>query len=172
MILKVATEYFNLILDDRMKVEIADGIRFVKDAAASKKKYKAILFDINSKDTTIGMSFPPKQFLEMPVLKAVVSCLTENGLFILNLVSRDESLKQKAMDDLNTVFQSTTSYPIQDEVNEIVMCSIKKEDPKEWKNKLRLAVISLNKQAAARKLSSFKEASKVSMLLEKLSTET
>lgn len=170
--LKVATEYFNLILDDRMKVEIADGIRFIKDAAACEKKYKAILFDIDSKDTTIGMSCPPKQFLELSVLKAVAACLTENGLFILNLVSRDKNLKQKAKDDLNSVFQSLSCYAIQDEVNEIVMCSIEKHDSKEWRNKLKLATTSLNEQAAARKLSSFKEAFNISTLLESLSMES
>ncbi|KAM0732130.1 eEF1A lysine and N-terminal methyltransferase-like protein [Formica fusca] len=170
--LKMATEYFSLILDDRMKVEIADGIRFIKDAAACEKKYKAILFDIDSKDTTVGMSCPPKQFLELSVLKAVATCLTKDGLFILNLVSRDKNLKQKAKDDLNSIFQSLACYAIQDEVNEIVMCSIEKHDSKEWRNKLKLAAMSLNKQAAARKLSSFKEAFNISTLLESLSMES
>jgi spermidine synthase len=170
--LKVATEYFNLVLDNRMKVEIADGIQFIKDAAASGKKYKAILFDVDSKDTTVGMSCPPKQFLEVSMLKAVAACLAENGLFILNLVSRDASLKQKAKDDLNLVFQSIACYAIQDKVNEVVMCTIEKHDPKEWNNKLRLAIVDLNKQAAARKLSSFQEAFDMSALLESLSTES
>jgi len=169
--LKVATEYFNLVLDDRMKVEIADGIQYIKDVAASETKYKAILFDIDSKDTTIGMSCPPKQFLEMSVLKAVASCLTKNGLFLLNLVSRDKSLKQKVKNDLKSVFQSITCHDIQDEINEIVMCSVEKHNPKEWKNRLRLAAIDLNKQATARKLSSFKESFDDSTLLENLSTE-
>ncbi|XP_070166098.1 eEF1A lysine and N-terminal methyltransferase homolog [Polyergus mexicanus] len=170
--LKMATEYFNLILDDRMTVEIADGIRFIKDAAACEKKYKAVLFDIDSKDTTVGMSCPPKQFLDLSVLKAVATCLTKDGLFILNLVSRDKNLKQKAKDDLNSIFQSLACYAIQDEVNEIVMCSIEKHDSNEWRSKLKLAAMSLNKQAAARKLSSFKEAFNISTLLESLSMES
>ncbi|XP_032688965.1 eEF1A lysine and N-terminal methyltransferase homolog [Odontomachus brunneus] len=170
--LKVATEYFNLTLDDRMKVEIADGIQFIKDAATCEKKYKAILFDIDSKDTTIGMSCPPKQFLEMSVLKAVAACLTENGIFILNLVSRDKSLKQKAKDDLKSVFQSIACYAIHDEVNEIVMCFVEKNDSKEWRNILKHAVIGLNEQAAARKLTSFGEASDFSSLLKSLSMES
>ncbi|KYN10088.1 PREDICTED: methyltransferase-like protein 13 [Trachymyrmex cornetzi] len=169
--LKVAIEYFNLVIDDRMKVEIADGIQYIKDVAASETKYKAILFDIDSKDTTIGMSCPPKQFLEMSVLKAVASCLTKNGLFLLNLVSRDKSLKQKTKDDLKSVFQSITCHAIQDEINEIVMCSVEKHNPKEWKNRLRLAAIDLNKQATTRKLSSFKESFDDSTLLENLSAE-
>ncbi|XP_011172802.2 eEF1A lysine and N-terminal methyltransferase homolog [Solenopsis invicta] len=170
--LKVATEYFNLILDDRMRVEIADGIRYIKDAATSKTKYKAILFDVDSKDTTVGISCPPKQFLEMSVLKAVATCLTENGLFILNLVSRDQSLKQKIKDDLKLVFQSITYHAIQDEINEIVMCSLEKHNLKEWKNRLKLAVVDLNERATARKLSSFKESFEVSKLLESLSVES
>lgn len=170
--LKMATEYFNLILDDRMKVEIADGIQFIKDAATCEKKYKAILFDVDSKDTTVGMSCPPKQFLELSLLKTVTTCLTEDGLFILNLVSRDKNLKQRAKDELNSVFQSLACYTIQDEVNEIVMCSVEKHDSKEWKNKFELAVINLNKQAAVRKLVSFKEAFNVSTLLENLSLKS
>lgn len=170
--LKVATEYFNLILDDRMKVEIADGIQYIKDVAGSETKYKAILFDIDSKDTTVGMSCPPKQFLEMSVLKAVASCLTKNGLFILNLVSRDKILKQKTKDDLKSVFQSITCHAIQDEINEIVMCSVEKYNPKEWKNRLRFAAIDLNKQTTTRKLSSFKESFDVSIFLENLSAES
>ncbi|XP_011143427.1 methyltransferase-like protein 13 isoform X2 [Harpegnathos saltator] len=170
--LKVATEYFNLVLDDRMKVEIADGIRFIKDAATHEKKYKAILFDIDSKDTTVGMSCPPKQFLEMSVLKAVAMCLTRNGIFILNLVSRDKSLKQKAKDDLKSVFQSIACYAIQDKVNEIVICSMEKSDPKEWANRLKVAITDLSKQATARKLSSFREAFDVSAFLESLSAES
>lgn len=169
--LKVATEYFNLVLDERMKVEIADGIRYIKNVG-SETKYKAILFDIDSKDTTVGMSCPPKQFLEMSVLKTVATCLTKNGLFILNLVSRDKNLKEKAKDDLKSVFHSITCHAIQDEINEIVMCSVEKHNPKEWKNRLRLATIDLNKQATARKLSSFKESFDISTLLESLSVES
>lgn len=171
VMLKVATEYFNLILDDRMKVEIADGIQFIKDAATCGKTYKAILFDVDSKDTTIGMSCPPKQFLDISVLKAVAACLVENGLFILNLVSRDKNLKQKAKDDLKLIFQSIAYYIIQDEVNEIIVCSIGRNDLKEWKNKLKLAITDLNKQAAMRKLFSFKETFDVSTFLESLSIE-
>lgn len=170
--LKVATEHFNLTLDDRMKVEISDGIQFIKNTATCEKKYKAILFDIDSKDTTVGMSCPPKQFLEMSVLKAVAACLARGGIFILNLVSRDTGLKQKAKDDLKSVFQSIACYAIQDKVNEIVMCSVEKNDPKEWRNRLKLAITGLNKQAAARKLSSFRESFDVSALLESLSTES
>ncbi|XP_014472422.1 PREDICTED: methyltransferase-like protein 13 isoform X2 [Dinoponera quadriceps] len=169
--LEVATKYFNLILDDRMKVEIADGIEFIRYSIRCKKKYKAILFDIDNKDTTVGMSCPPREFLDSTQLEAVANLLTEDGIFILNLVSRDLDLKNKAKRALRLAFQSITCYAIQGEVNEIIMCSLEKKDKKEWGDILKLAVANLNKQAAARKLSSFEEAFDVSALLESLSKE-
>lgn len=170
--LKIATEYFDLTLDDNMKVEIIDGIQFIKDVAICGRKYKAILFDIDSKDTSIGMSCPPKQFLDISILKAVATCLTENGVFIMNLVSRDQTLKQKAKDDLNSVFESIASYAIQDEVNEIVISCMKKNNSKEWEDKFRVAMIDLNEQATTRKLFSFKDAFDISTILETLSLKS
>ncbi|EZA46363.1 Methyltransferase-like protein, partial [Ooceraea biroi] len=84
-ILTVAKRCFNFVTNDRVKVEIADGIQFVKDAATNGKKYKAILCDMDNKDSSFGMSFPPKEFLEISVLRAVAASLTQDGLFILNL---------------------------------------------------------------------------------------
>lgn len=43
------------------------------------KAYKAILFDVDSKDPSLGMSCPPIQFLDQGVLDAVKSCIRDNG---------------------------------------------------------------------------------------------
>lgn len=43
------------------------------------QSFKAILFDVDSKDSTVGMSCPPVQFLEQDVLSTVQSCIRENG---------------------------------------------------------------------------------------------
>ncbi|XP_017893172.1 methyltransferase-like protein 13 [Ceratina calcarata] len=171
MMLKVATDYFGLILDNRMKVEIADGIQFIKENTRNGKKYKAVLFDVDSKDTTIGMSCPPKQFLEMPVIKSVAECLTDGGLFILNLVSRDRSIKKKAKSDLKCVFKSMASYSVQDEVNEVMICSIDEIDGPEWKRKLQTAAATLNEQVSARKLLSNADTFDLSSFVESLCIE-
>ncbi|XP_047349275.1 eEF1A lysine and N-terminal methyltransferase homolog isoform X1 [Vespa velutina] len=171
-ILKVAVEHFGLTLDNRMQVQIADGIEFIKNSASEGKKYSAILFDVDSKDTTVGMSCPPKQFLEIDLLKMIASCLTENGLFILNLVSRDSTLKQKAKDDLKSIFVSVVSYTLQDYVNDVIMCSINTQESKEWKNKIKKAVVNLNEQAIKRKVFVSSDAFDVSSLVKNLSIES
>lgn len=151
--LKVATDYFGLILDNRMKVEIADGIQVIKENTLNGKKYKAILFDVDNKDTTVGMSCPPKQFLEISIIKSVAECLMDGGLFILNLVSRDRNIKKKVKNDLKSVFQSMICYSVQGEVNEVIICSINKNDDDGWKNILQKAVSILNEQVYAKRLS-------------------
>lgn len=51
------------------------------------QSFKSILFDVDSKDSTVGMSCPPVQFLEQEVLDTVKSCIRDNGNNeILNLI--------------------------------------------------------------------------------------
>lgn len=169
--LKVATDYFGLILDNRMKVEIADGIQIIKDSTSNGKRYKAILFDVDSKDNTVGMSCPPKQFLEMPIIKSVAECLMNDGFFILNLVSRDGNIKQKVKNDLKSVFQSMACYSVQDEVNEVVICSLNEIDDIEWKHIFKNSVTTLNEQISMRKLLSDTNMYDLSSLMGNLSIE-
>lgn len=103
--LTVATDYFGLVQDNRLKVVIDDGIKFLKKTVkngniyltlievrmicsnklqilcyfSAGQSFKAILFDVDSKDCTVGMSCPPVQFLEQDVLNTVQSCIRENG---------------------------------------------------------------------------------------------
>ncbi|KAK9301521.1 hypothetical protein QLX08_006146 [Tetragonisca angustula] len=170
-VLKLAIDYFGLILDNRMKVEIADGIQVIKDSASNDKKYKAILFDIDNKDTTVGMSCPPKQFLEISVIKSVAKCLTSDGLFILNLVSRDESIKKTVKNDLKSIFQSLACYYVQDEVNEVIICSLNEIDDIEWKHILQKAISVLSEQMSTRKLLSDTNMFELSTLMESLHVE-
>lgn len=51
----------------------------------SGNKYEAVLFDMDSKDRTMGLSCPPKQFLDDNVLEDVKSILSENGKYTLNI---------------------------------------------------------------------------------------
>lgn len=79
--LSVATDYFGLTQDNRLKVVIDDGIEFLKKAVKMGQTYKAVLFDVDSKDPSVGMSCPPIQFLSQEVLYAVKACIKDNGIF-------------------------------------------------------------------------------------------
>lgn len=142
--LKVATDYFGLVQDNRLKVVIDDGIEFLKKTVKMSKTFKAILFDVDSKDATVGMSCPPVQFLSQDVLDAVKLCIKDNGIFILNLVCRDDKLRENVLIDLKKSFETVVSYKLEEDVNEILYCQNVKHDPVEWKNAMEKSVKNIN----------------------------
>ncbi|CAD0196413.1 unnamed protein product [Chrysodeixis includens] len=121
--LDIARDHFELQTDENLEVQIKDGLDFLKDEVKSGKRYEAILFDMDNKDPTLGLSCPPKQFLEDAVLEDVKNVLTENGHFILNLVCRDTELQQSIMETLKKHFKHLTTVKLFEEVNEIVLAT-------------------------------------------------
>lgn len=41
--------------------------------------FDAIMFDVDNKDSTLGMSCPPAAFVETPILQKVCNLLTPRG---------------------------------------------------------------------------------------------
>ncbi|XP_031632112.1 eEF1A lysine and N-terminal methyltransferase homolog [Contarinia nasturtii] len=142
--LKIATDYFGLVEDSRLKVVIDDGIKFLKKALKNGQSFKAILFDVDSKDPTVGMSCPPTQFLEQEVLDAVKSLIRDTGIFILNLVCRDEKLREKVLVDLRSTFSSVVSYKLVEDVNEILYCQNVAYDGKKWNDAMEKSAKHIN----------------------------
>lgn len=119
---EVAVEYFGLKESNNLEVIIEDGLKYLKSSAKQGLKFDAILFDVDSKDSSQGISCPPKAFLDPVILAFVQDCLTENGIFILNLVCRDEQLKADLRQSLAQLFPLQISYKLDEEVNEVVFC--------------------------------------------------
>lgn len=68
------------------------------------------------------MSCPPQQFLDVSVLESVKKCIGTKGIFILNLVCRDEELRNQTVANLKQTFKSICSYKLDEDVNEILYC--------------------------------------------------
>lgn len=124
----IAKEHFGLPSDDRMKLYFEDGLAFMKKSAAKGETFDAVLFDVDSKDTTLGMSCPPKEFVEEEALSTVVKLLGDEGLFVLNLVCRSEELRKDVKVNLKKLFSSVSGYKLEQDVNEVVFCSPKDLD--------------------------------------------
>ena len=133
-IVRVATDHFGFSENERLKVITCDGLKYIKELSKetieankslSDKMYDIIMFDVDSKDSTIGMSCPPKPFVEPDFLRCVSNCLKEKGIFVLNITCRDPTLRSEVLTDIKKVFNQVLSYQIPQEVNEILLC---------WKN--------------------------------------
>lgn len=107
-------------------------------------KFDAILFDVDSKDTTIGMSCPPKEFVSEAILQKIVKMLAKNGLFVLNLVLRDESLKPEVLQKLNKLFKLTVAYKLEEDLNEVITCVTDEMDKEDFYNNYKHAFNNLN----------------------------
>ncbi|XP_040840189.1 eEF1A lysine and N-terminal methyltransferase isoform X2 [Ochotona curzoniae] len=141
--LEVATQWFGFSQSDRMKVHIADGLDYITSLAggAARPRYDVIMFDVDSKDPTLGMSCPPAAFVDQPFLQKVKSILSPEGVFILNLVCRDMGLKDSVLARIKAVFPLLYVRRIEDEVNEILFCQLHPEQ--------KLAMLKLLEMAQA-----------------------
>ncbi|XP_022094933.1 methyltransferase-like protein 13 [Acanthaster planci] len=119
-IAEVAKSCFEFTEDERMKVSIADGLEYITRLAeeTTSPTYHVVLFDVDAKDLSTGLNSPPRPFIEKAFLKKVDSILHPQGLFMLNLISRDDSIKQDVINDIKTVFPSIFTKGGKDEVNE------------------------------------------------------
>lgn len=81
--LEVAMEYFNLVQNDRLFVYIRDGIQFLRQSVEKNVKYDVVMFDVDNKLISTGLSCPPAQFLEAQVLNDVKQLLTDQGYYYL-----------------------------------------------------------------------------------------
>ncbi|XP_044295229.1 eEF1A lysine and N-terminal methyltransferase isoform X1 [Varanus komodoensis] len=103
--LEVARRWFGFLPEDRLRVHIADGLAYVANLAAEgSSSYDAVMFDVDSKDSALGMSCPPPAFVEKAFLQKVKSLLKPDGIFILNLVCRDPQLREAVLGSLKETF--------------------------------------------------------------------
>ncbi|XP_077390994.1 eEF1A lysine and N-terminal methyltransferase isoform X1 [Festucalex cinctus] len=123
VVLEVAKEWFHFRPDDHLTVTLGDGLERIcaleKEGA---RLFDAIMFDVDNKDSTMGMSCPPAAFVENSILHKVSSLLTSKGIFILNLVCRDSVLRKDVLERVSGVFPAILSRKIDGEVNEVLLC--------------------------------------------------
>lgn len=75
------------------------------------------------------------------------------GLFILNLACRNSELREEAINNLRTIFKSVSSCKLEQDVNEIIICTDDVTEEKEtWRDRLEDAANRVNALAKKRKL--------------------
>lgn len=76
LVIELAQKYFGLKVDERLKIIVNDGVKFLKE----KNKFDVIMFDVDSKQLGSALSCPPLQFIEPSVLNAVAESLGDEGI--------------------------------------------------------------------------------------------
>lgn len=149
VMLRLAKEYFGFCEDDCLKVHLADGIQFLKNLTKSSlqkvvdingseetnsdgssvvsnarnqpvRKLDIIVVDVDSSDSSSGLSCPAADFVEDSFFATVKDVLSEQGLFIINLVSRSSSIKEGVVSRISTVFSHLYCLQLEEDVNEVL----------------------------------------------------
>ncbi|KAM3619657.1 uncharacterized protein V6R79_011431 [Siganus canaliculatus] len=124
VVMEVAKEWFGFQPDDRLTVTLGDGLERIHALEVEGGQlFDAIMFDVDNKDSTVGMSCPPAAFVETSILQKVRSLLKPRGVFILNLVCRDSLLRKSVLERVSAIFPTIFSRKIEGEVNEVLLCS-------------------------------------------------
>ncbi|KAK2384215.1 eEF1A lysine and N-terminal methyltransferase [Trifolium repens] len=146
VIVDIAREHFSFVEDKRLKVNIADGIQFVRESASSgaaqshsksseslsngssttshaevveATKVDIIIIDVDSSDSSSGLACPAPDFLDESFLETVKDRLSEQGLFVVNLVSRSQAIKDMVLLRMKKVFSHLFCLQHDEDVNEI-----------------------------------------------------
>lgn len=69
---------------------------------------------------------------------------SNKGIFVLNLVCRDERLREKVLVDLRNTFKSVVSYKLEEDVNEILYCQNIKYEAKKWNETMEKSAKHIN----------------------------
>ncbi|KAL8258500.1 hypothetical protein R6Q59_026453 [Mikania micrantha] len=136
VVVKIARDYFGFREDERLKVHVTDGIKFVGDVSTrshnsneSCREPKTeggidmvdiLIVDVDSPDSSSGMTCPAANFVEESFLKTVKTSMSEEGLFVINLVSRSPAIKEMVISRMKGVFSKLFSLQLEEDVNEVI----------------------------------------------------
>ncbi|XP_009630390.1 uncharacterized protein [Nicotiana tomentosiformis] len=150
VVLNLARDYFDFRDDERLKVHITDGLKYVKDLACavticdennlseakvpssngssilsraplkSAEKIDMLIVDVDSSDSSSGLSCPAADFVEETFLMAAKGSLSDQGLFVINLVSRSQAIKDSIYSKLKSVFPHVFHLQLEEDVNDVI----------------------------------------------------
>ncbi|KAJ0467699.1 putative endothelin-converting enzyme 1 [Helianthus annuus] len=137
VVVDIARDYFSFTEDERLKVHVTDGIKFVEDVSTKSPssngsgseleaqgeridRVDILIVDVDSPDSSSGMTCPAADFVEESFLKTVKDSLSDEGLFVINLVSRSQSIKEMVISRMKGVFSKLFSLQLEEDVNEVI----------------------------------------------------
>lgn len=165
-IVKVATEWFGLVPDENLRIHVADGIDFVKEAEKKDTKWDVVMLDVNSHDASVGMSCPPRIFVEKDFLQSMRAVLAPKGILMINLACRDQDLKSSVLDEIKSVYGNVRAQNVPEEVNEVLFAMAESSLPNTGENDVKRALNLL--QDSAKKHSKGAEVPKLTDMLDGL----
>ncbi|KAL4151211.1 hypothetical protein PRNP1_008160 [Phytophthora ramorum] len=125
-IVTVAEQYFGFRQDERMRVVVADALKYAAEQStvSDKPSFDSIIVDVDAKQRDVGMSCPPVSFVEDVFLAHVHNLLAPRGVLLINVSCRDSGLYKDIIARLQRVFAGSRAVlalkPSEQDVNSVV----------------------------------------------------
>ncbi|KAL6342807.1 hypothetical protein AAG906_016642 [Vitis piasezkii] len=81
-------------------------------------KFDILIIDVDSSDSSSGMTCPAADFVDESFLLTVKDSLSDQGLFVVNLVSRSRAIKNMVVSRMKAVFSHLFCLQLEEDVNE------------------------------------------------------
>ncbi|KAI6176247.1 [Heparan sulfate]-glucosamine N-sulfotransferase [Aphelenchoides bicaudatus] len=133
VVVKIARGHFGLPTDERIKIIVDDAYNVLKNYSTKedKEKFDIIFMDLASSESEeSGLACPPAKFVTPEALELAHKCLRPNGIFTVNIVTRDEQLLDKVKDATVNVFPNTFTLTYDEDVNVVAVCPLNYK--KQW----------------------------------------
>ncbi|EYU22131.1 hypothetical protein MIMGU_mgv1a024329mg [Erythranthe guttata] len=134
VVLDVAKKYFDFTEDERLRVSISDGVKFIRDKADSQaegessRKIDILIVDVNSSSSSSPLTFPSADFVDETFLQNAKNSLSDEGLFVMNLTCWDPLLGAAIHWILKTVFgENLLSVQLNDDSPQEVVFAVKND---------------------------------------------
>lgn len=86
----------------------------------SLKKTDILIVDVDSSDSSSGLTCPAADFIEESFLLTAKRFLSEQGLFVINLVSRSSTIKDMVFSRMKLVFTNLFYLQLEEDVNVVI----------------------------------------------------
>ncbi|XP_058180960.1 uncharacterized protein LOC131299431 isoform X2 [Rhododendron vialii] len=99
----------------------SNGSCTVSDAGLKEtNKIDILIVDVDSSDASSGLTCPASDFVEESFLCAVKNSLSEQGLFVINLVSRSSAIREMVVSRMKLAFTNLFHLQLEEDVNEVL----------------------------------------------------
>ncbi|KAL3506430.1 hypothetical protein ACH5RR_031812 [Cinchona calisaya] len=86
----------------------------------SLNKIDLLIVDVDSSDSSSGLTCPAADFIEESFLLTARNSLSEQGLFVINLVSRSPTIKDLVFSRMKTVFANLFYLQLEEDLNVVI----------------------------------------------------
>lgn len=89
---------------NRMSVLVGDGLAYIGSPAAAAAAYDILVVDVDTKDLSTAVAFPPAAFIAPEALARMRAALAPSGLLLINFSCRSPSLHASVLSELARAF--------------------------------------------------------------------